>query len=329
MDPKTQAESLRKDLRCQIIMDYRETYLHKELKELFQRMHPNYTVEITHGSQELGKDLVIVKSDEFGNEIFGVVVKCGHIRGNTLGNVDILKERVDNVFSKTEEKRLDEIKSQIQQALAHPAEMKSYLEDLPVSKVYVILAGEFSNNARKRLLNELANRVEVYDVNWLVDKFTEHYPYIFFHGRVINFLEKKINELEENHHRAKSGKNLSEYFVNPLIQPLDAAMEFDEKRLKTLIKKRRFSFPELLEISRQQKRLILSGDPGTGKTGAMAKLTIDRYQDAYKELSRKPGGSDRKVTIPLFIHATELLKSESVGGLLTTYFESKETKRSF
>ncbi|MDE0323504.1 MAG: restriction endonuclease [Candidatus Poribacteria bacterium] len=124
MDLKTQAELLTKDLRRQIIMAYTETNLHKALKELFQKMHPNYTVEITHGPQELGKDLVIIKSDEFGSEVFGVVVKCGHIRGKTAEDVDLLKEHIDNVFSKAEEKRLDEIKSQIQQALAHPAEMK-------------------------------------------------------------------------------------------------------------------------------------------------------------------------------------------------------------
>ena len=101
MNLKIQAESLTKDRRCQIIMDYNETDLHAQLKELFQTMQPNYTVEITHGPQELGKDLVIVKSDEFGNEIFGVVVKCGHIRGNTVGDVDIVKKRIDNVCTAT------------------------------------------------------------------------------------------------------------------------------------------------------------------------------------------------------------------------------------
>ena len=329
MDLTTQAELLTKDLRRQIIMDYKELDLHVQLKELFQVMQSNYTVEITHGNQEYGKDLVIVKSDEFGNEVFGVVVKCGHITGETLGDVEKLKYRVENVFSKTEEKRKDEIKSQIQQALAHPAEMKSYLEDLPVTKVYVVLAGTFSNNARKRLRSELPDKIEIYDVNWLIEKFTEFYPSVFYHSRKINFLEKKINELEENHHRSKSGKNLSEYFVNPLIQPLGATMEFDEERLKTVIKTRRYPFPELLVISRQHRKLILSGDPGTGKTGAMAKLTIDRYQEAYKKLIKKPGISEKKVTIPLFIHARELLKSQSVDGLLMTYFESEETKSHF
>ena len=329
MDLKTQAELLTKDSRRQIIMDYKELDLHVQLKELFQVMQPNYTVEITHGNEEYGKDLVIVKSDEFGNEVFGVVVKCGDIKGKTVGDVDELKYRVENVFSKTEEKRKDEIKSQIQQALAHPAEMKSYLEDLPVTKVYVVLAGTFSNNARKRLRSELPDKIEIYDVNWLIEKFTEFYPSVFYHSREINFLEKKINELEENHHQSKSGKNLSEYFVNPLIQPLGATMEFDEERLRTVIKTRRCPFSELLVISRQHRKLILSGDPGTGKTGAMTKLTIDRYQDAYKELLKKPGRSDQKVTIPLFMHARELLKSQSVDGLLTTYFESEEAKSSF
>ena len=326
---KTQAERLGQDLRRKIIMDYKETDLHVELKELFQTMQSDYTVEITHGSQEFGKDLVIVKSDKFGNEVVGVVVKCGHIKGKTLGDVDTLKCRVDNVFSKAEEKRMDEIKSQIQQALEHPAEMKSYLEDLPVTKVYVVLAGTFSSNARKRLTSELPDKIEIFDINWLIEKFTEFYPSVYFQSRKINFLEKKINELEENHHRAKSGKNLSEYFVNPLIQPLGAAMEFDAEKLKTVIKKKKHPFSELLDITRQRKRLILSGDPGTGKTGAMAKLTIDRYQDAYKDLLKKPGKSNEKVTIPLFVHARAFLKSDSVDSLLTTYFESEETKDSF
>ena len=66
---KTQAERLGQDLRRKIIMDYKETDLHVELKELFQTMQSDYTVEITHGSQEFGKDLVIVKSDKFGNEV--------------------------------------------------------------------------------------------------------------------------------------------------------------------------------------------------------------------------------------------------------------------
>ena len=49
MKLKKQAETLSKAQRRKIIMDYSETDLHKFLKELFQAMERNYTVEITHG----------------------------------------------------------------------------------------------------------------------------------------------------------------------------------------------------------------------------------------------------------------------------------------
>ena len=328
MDLKDHAKSLSKSQRRQIIMNFRELDLHKFLKELFQAMQPDYTVEITHGNQEYGKDLVIVKTDNFSKDIIGVVVKCGHINGKTLGDVDNLKLRTETVLSQGSEKGIREIKSQIEQALTHPAETKSILEDLPVSKVYVVVAGECSKNARKRL-NELASEIEIFDLNWLIEQFTEFYPQIFFHGRVIDFLEKKSRELEANHRLGKSGKSLSKYFVKPLIRPFGPSLEFDQKNLKKVWHKKRLPFSELLEISKQHKKLILLGDPGTGKTGAMAKLTIDRYQNACKQLLNKPGQTDKKVLIPILLHAREFLKLESVEDLLTAYFESEETKNRF
>ena len=188
----------------------------------------------------------------------------------------------DVLLSYNSTKSLDEIESQIQQALTHPAEIKSSFKELPVSKVFVVLAGELSRHARRRLTKEIAMKVEIFDINRLIDNFTEFYPQIFFEKQIIDFLQQKINELEENHRRAKSGKSLSDYFVNPLIKPLNTLLEFDMESLKTVVKKKKFPFSELLHISQKRKKLILSGDPGTGKTGAMAKLTIDRYQSAYK-----------------------------------------------
>ena len=330
MNLKKRAASLPKALRRKIIMDYRETDLHKFLKELFQAMQSDYTVEITHGTQEFGKDLVIVKVDNFTKEAIGVVVKRGRINGKTLGDVDGLKSRTETVLSKGAEKSLREIGSQIEQALAHPAETKSILEDLPVSKVFVVLAGDFSKNARKRLTNELASEIEIFDIEWLIDKFTAFYPQIFFEGQVADFLQKKTCELEENHRRGESGKNLSEYFVDPLIRPLSTPLEFDEKSMRAVWKKRKFPFLHLREISsKHQKKLILLGDPGTGKTGAMTKLAIDMFQDAYKRLLKKPGKSSEKISVPVLVTARQFLGLESAEGFLTAYFESEETKGRF
>ena len=330
MELRKKAESLPKELRRQIIMDYLETDLHKFLKKLFQTMEPNYVVEITHGPQEFGKDLVIVKSDGFTEEVIGVVVKRGDIKGKTLGDVDDLKLRAQTVLSRNTEKKIEEIRSQIKQALSHPAKMKSILEDLPVSKVYVMLAGELSRNARERLTNEIEPQVDIFDIEWLISKFTEFYPQIFFKGQIVDFLQKKYGELEENHSQGKSGKNLSEYFIDPLIRPLGIPHEFDEDNLRSVLKKRKFPFLNLLKISPQQrKKLILLGDPGTGKTGAMAKLAIDVYKSAYTHLVKTSRKFDQKVPVPVLFTARQFLALESPEDFLVEYFESEEAKSCF
>ena len=330
MDLKGQAETLPKNQRRKIIMDYAERDLHKSLKTLFQAMEPDYTVEITHGPQELGKDLVMVKSDKFTCEVIGVVVKCGDIKGKTLGDIDNLKDRVETALSQGAEKRVQEIKSQIEQALAHPAEMKSILENLPVSKVFVVLAGEFSKHARIRLIREeFASKPEIFDINWLIDKFTEFYPQFFFEGRAIDFLEKKIHELEENHRLGNSGKNLSEYFVDPLVMTLNDPINFDEKNIRLVSKKIKLSFLSLEKICKQVRKLILLGDPGSGKTGSMAKLAIEMYKKAYNLLSKKPGQSDKKTSVPVFVSVRKLLESKSEKDFLEKYFESEEVQNRF
>ena len=331
MNLKRRAEALPKSLRKQIIMEFRETDLHRFLKELFQVMEPDYTVEITHGTQEFGKDLVIVKNKGLITHVIGVVVKCGNINGKTLGDVDDLKSHAKDVLSKGTTKKIEEIRSQIEQAETHPAETKSILEDLPVSTVYVVLAGEFSKNARKRLTNELktAIAIEVLDIHWLIDSFTEFYPEIFFEGRVINFLEKKTSELEENHRLRELGKNLSEYFVDPLIRSFNTPLEFDKKVIRTAWNNRKIPFLRLLDISKSKRKLILLGGPGTGKTGAMAKLAIDMYQDAYQQLLKKPGRTDKEISVPILVTARKFLEIESPDAFLKTYFESEETKSRF
>ncbi|MCJ7498404.1 MAG: hypothetical protein MUO78_09790, partial [candidate division Zixibacteria bacterium] len=63
------AKNLSKEERKKILMSFKELELHQHLKELFKAMEPNYTIEITHGAEEFGKDLVIVKEDKISKEV--------------------------------------------------------------------------------------------------------------------------------------------------------------------------------------------------------------------------------------------------------------------
>jgi hypothetical protein len=143
------ARALSKEERKQILVSFKELELHQHLKELFIAMEPNYMVEITHGSDEFGKDLVIVKKDKFTIDVIGVVVKCGDIRAKTAGKVDELKSNIQEVLYSDARKALKEIESQIAQAFSHPAEIKTGFKKLSITKVFVVLAGEFSGPTRK------------------------------------------------------------------------------------------------------------------------------------------------------------------------------------
>ena len=328
MDLSIQAKSLTKDIRQKVLTDFRETELHKNLKKLFQAMEPDYHVEITHGPGELGKDLVILKQDRFSLEVIAVVVKCGDIRGRTVGDVEDIERRVESAFSKGDERLLREIESQLKQSEVHMAELKSVFKNLPVSTVYVVLAGKLSNQARTRLQKESSHKADFFDIHWLVENFTEFYPQVFFEGQAIDFVQKKTLELETNYGLEKMGKTLSEYYVEPLIVTFSDPINFDEpspENLKILLNRKRLPFSRLGSLCAHQTKLVLLGDPGTGKTGAMAKLAISMYQKAYQTLIKTPEktGKSTSINVPILVTAKTLLESDSAEQLVTNYFESK------
>ena len=317
-----QAKALPREKRKKILMSFKETELHKYLKELFKAMEPNYTIEITHGSDELGKDLVIVKKDKISTDVIGVVVKTGDIKAKTVGKVDELISQVEKVFSYRTERKIREIESQVQQAFAHPAEMKTIYKKLPISKVFIVLAGELSNKARERLAKELRENTEIKDIDWLIDKFTDYYPQVFFEGRVIDFLQKKIQQLETKHWLSKREINLSDYFVEPLVAIIDIPLKFDEKSLALIVKKRRMPFTKLKTILTTTRQIILVGDPGVGKSGALAKLTIDMLREASTLMFR--GVSKKQIKTPILVSAKEILESDNHETLLKKYLETPE-----
>lgn len=323
-DLKQQAMAIPKDERGKKLMSFKETELHTNLKELFRTLEPNYTVEITHQPGELGKDLVIVRKDKIGTDVLGVVVKMGNIRGKTVGEVDEIKTLVKNTFTRCEEMKIEQIISQVEQALLHPAQMRTIFEKLPISKVLIILAGELSNQARARLNKELVdhNR-EIWDIDELTDKFTEHYPQVFFEGKVIDFLQEKIQILEKKHWLSQKGKRLSEYFIDPLVATIDIPVKFDEANLALIIEKRKFPFSQLKSVFKQSTRLILVGDPGVGKSVALDKLAIDMMREASFLLIRGVS-KEHKIEIPLMVTAKEILEADSPETLIKNNFLSPD-----
>ncbi len=317
-----QAKLLFYDERKQILLGFRELDLQSYLKELFSSMEPSYLIQVTQGTNELGKDLVLIKKDRFTTDVIGVVVKLGDVKGKLLGEVDEVIEKV-NAFSGKELNIINQVNTQIKQSFRHEAEVKDALEKYKVNKVVVIISGEISSEGRTRIVKEVDVSEEyVHGINWLVEKFTEFYPQVFFDGKVTTFLQKKIQELESKHIAAKSNKMLSECFIEPLVQSSDITVDFKES-LEAVWNRKKLPFSKLKSIITKQKPVILIGDPGTGKSAALSKLAIDLMKDVYKSAVTKKDKTE-KCSIPILITARQLLDSATSQDLLNVYFEEAE-----
>jgi hypothetical protein len=312
-----EAAALPNDERRRILMEIPEVELHDYLADLFQAMDPNYCVEVTHGPNELGKDLVIVRADPLSTDVMGVIVKRGNIRAKTAGDVDKLQRAVTNLISTKPDRVTDELLSQIGQAKKHPAELRSFFATLPTNKIIVVLVGDLSKNARKRLEAELGAGSSILDIAWLVDKFTEFYPQVFFDGRAVDFLDGLIQTLEQDAFYSKTGKNLSECFVDPVVAQLSGNVSLDDANLALHVRNRRIAFGHLTAMLPQTKRVLLVGDPGSGKSKAVAKVCIDTYRKIIGDLTRNATQTQSR-GIPLIVPARRLQNVTSADVLLDT-----------
>jgi len=161
-----QARALPYDTKKDYLLSLPETELHKELKSLFEKMEDKCLVEITHGPDEFGRDLVIKRQDPYGEYFVGVVVKkgdsSGKITGKTAGVIDDVISQANQAF--TNRCTLREIQS----------------GSVSISEVLVIFAGRLTGGASKRIEAQLQQAsIRVFVIGWLVDKFAEYYPQVF------------------------------------------------------------------------------------------------------------------------------------------------------
>jgi hypothetical protein len=305
--------------RKDIIRSFKETDLHVYFKRLFEAMESDYHVEITHGTRELGKDLVMVQKDSITINVIGVLVKRGKITGKTLGEVDGLKNRIKDAFSEKFSKKMDEIESQVQQAIEHPADIKEIFRSLAISKLIIIVTGEFSNTAKERIRKEIDNttNIEIKDIKWLVDNFTIYYPQIFFDKDVIDYIQKEINLLEAESMFSKRGKLLSECFIEPWVSTIVIPKEINEDALKKISNIKSVPFFSLKSTLKSNRNILLIGEPGSGKSSSLAKLEIDYLKGInYKNNE----ASNIKIEIPLLLTIAEFEKVNDVELLIEMKF---------
>jgi hypothetical protein len=315
------AKTLPHETRQSILMAFPETKLHKHVKALFERMEPSYRTAITYGVNGHGKDLVIVKKDNIGIDVTAVVVKCWPITKITAGALDQLKREITDILKTGTSKKFQEVESLVGHALEHPAEVEAIFKDLPVNKIMVIVAGEFSRQARKQLVADApVNLEDVRDIDWLIGKCTEHYPQVFFEEEIIEPLHARIAQLEAKHWLGGKRKNLSDYYVEILVAKTGVR---ERARVREVSVDRPSHLAKLKEIIEQDHRVLLVGDPSSGKSGALVRLAIQMFRDALMDVIH---GSENKqpLELPILVNARQILEMGGTGALLGTLVVSPE-----
>jgi len=163
-----------------------------------------------------------------------------------------------------------------------------------------------------------SKNITLFGLDWLVKNFTQYYPQVFYEGKVMDFLEEKILQLENcvplfN----QRGKKLSECFVDPTISMISVAEGYDEESLDVTIKEKELPFSQLKTILSPQAKLILFGDPGVGKSVALNKFVLEGLQKTWALAIRKELPEQMK--IPILITANDFLKVDSPGALIEQF----------
>jgi len=292
IDFKQWAKTISYEERKQHLLALSETEIHRHLKTLFERMSDKTQVEITHGSGENGSDLVIKRWDAFGEDFTGVVVEKGNAQGKITGDTAGV---------------VDEIKSHITQALTQPCYLRE-ISSVPVSisSIWVIFVGRLTEKATKRIERESgAALIRTYPVGWLIEKFTDVYPEIFYDALVADFIQRKAEDLETRREFQRRSTSLSASFVDPWVSKPASAEDLMSVAIE-ILRSRRLPFNKLENILSTSSRIIITGDPGTGKSTALAKIALDIMQGNFTKKGRSKKGGE--IELPILSKASEIAR---------------------
>lgn len=301
-----------------------ELELHVVLESLFRRMPGVEWAEVTHGTQEFGKDLVFCATDVLGDRDYtGVVVKLGKITGAASGSAS-----------------LGTVKRQVEQVAKIPFPNLREKGVTRMNRVLVVCTESISGNAQTEILacapTDYIN-VTFWDGERLEQMLFQHYPEFFVSVpvAVAEYLKRFCDlhrELTPEHRRlgGHSTRKLSEIFVDPTM------IYFDEEQFAVRPRKRKahgatrlVSSQAILRpesfgvkaLTTPPKNVFVMGPPGCGKSVLLKKAAFDLAEAYY---SGTPG-----VPFPLFATARTLLEHLDSQSAVEVFYRSMPLCQTF
>lgn len=314
---KIRAKDLPYGVKRDIIQGYigKENLFHKELKVLLENIYPNSYVEILQGAEEKGKDIVVRIQDHFGKyEHIAFVVKAVEkVSGSATG-------------------KAAEIATQVQQAFRTKAQLKDIHEEVSISKVYVINTGTISEGAKRKILEPILdpvyrNNLDYFDIETLVSLFEDYFPEFYFNKDMQVFFQERVAKIEKFLIEDKKLEN----FIEPQIKRYDKtkkeliAQQSAQNDLKIIGEqifghKESFQSFSKLVVDKKAQKIILTGEPGSGKSVLLFKMMLEFINNFLKENNIQTIEEQENFSLPVCLKAIDLK-----NGNLDHFEENVET----
>ncbi len=296
----------------------KENLFHKELKKLLERINPDAYIDILQGPEENGKDLVMRQKDSFGKY------------QNTAFVVKAIEKLSGSASGKT-----TELGIQVLQSFKIPAKLEDVYEEVTISNVIVVNTGTITSGAKEKILEpiienaSLKNNVDFFDIERLIELFTEHYPEFFFNEELQTFFQDRLEKIEKFLIEDKQLK----YFIDPRIKKFEKtkkellAQQNDKDAVK-LIAEQLYGHSETfhsflkLIIESKGKKIILTGDAGSGKSVLLYKIVLEFINLFLKENSLKSIDEQENFSLPVCFKAIDLKNGalDNLEEIIETFY---------
>jgi hypothetical protein len=315
LDYKTRAKDLQYSVKKEAIQKFigKENIFHQELKILLQLIYPDAYIEILQGANEKGKDIVLqIKNSLSGYDNWAFVVKA--------------VEKLDGKASG----KTAEVATQVRQAFRTSAQLSDINEPVVISKVYVVNTGTITEGSKKNILHEIdehpyKNNVDWVDIKKLIEWFTEYYPEFFFSEELRVLFRERMEKIERFLIEDKEIKD----FIEPNIKKFtktkkELIVSSDEKndlkRIGEQIFGKKETFDSFLKIVtvQQGKKIILTGDAGSGKSVLVFKIVLSYLNKFLLENANVKATST--ISLPICFRAIDFK-----NGLLDDFENAVDT----
>jgi len=252
-------------------------------------------IEITHGPNEEGKDLVFSKDNAFGEkDWFSMVVKIGNITGSASGKGNTVKN----------------VRHQIELCFEQPYYYAKENKQVYMNKVVVVANGAISQPAERQLVEKLTEKANVsfWTVSSLSELVERHLPDYFididlfvseYYNALIQEFER-MNELRSLKYN-KELKKLFDVFIEPtlILTKQNPVKSKDSPHPPTSFEKRKAN--SLLDSS---ENVLIVGEPGSGKSTLFRELILENI-DRCKN-------NKEFVIMPVFVRFKDVIEKGTV-----------------